>query len=145
MKSGRTAAAAVRREHWEAVDAADRERPLPGYARWALAIRIDCPHALRERLGAGHPSFAYRMRQAGIVSGPDAYVREWGPARDVLEVLAAGRWAFPARLREAHDALRPLVRERLGANTEAWAVAAQLLPTFAGTVPELVVTAGAIA
>ncbi|MFI0723280.1 hypothetical protein [Streptomyces sp. NPDC021224] len=145
MKAGRAAAALVRREHWDTVDTADRARPLPGYARWALAIRIDCPHALRERLGAGHPSFAHRMRQAGIISRPGTYVREWGPARDVLEVLAAGRWAFPARLREARDELRPLVRERLGGNTEAWAVAAQLLPTFAGTVPELVVTAGAVA
>lgn len=145
MKSGRAAAALVRRGHWDAVDAADRERPLPGYARWALAIRIDCPPALRARLGAGHPSFAHRMRQAGIVAGADEYVREWGPARQVLSVLAAGPWAFPARLAQAVDALRPLVRERLGGNPEAWAVTAQLLPTFAGTVPELVTTAGAIA
>ncbi|MFI0938800.1 hypothetical protein [Streptomyces sp. NPDC021020] len=145
MKAGRTAAALVRREHWDTVDAEDRAHPLPGYARWALAIRIDCPEPLRERLGAGHPSFAYRMRQAGIIARPGGYVREWGPARDVLDVLAAGRWAFPARLREARAELRPLVGDRLGGNTEAWAVAAQLLPTFAGTVPELVVTAGAVA
>ncbi|MFI1096412.1 hypothetical protein [Streptomyces sp. NPDC020917] len=145
MKTGRSAAALVQREHWDSVDAADRERPLPGYARWALAIRIDCPKEVRERLGAGHPSFAHRMRQAGIVDDPDVYVRGWGPARQVLSVLDAGRWAFPERVAQALDGLRPLVRERLGGSTEAWAVAAQLLPTFTGTVPELVATAGAIA
>jgi hypothetical protein len=145
MRRGRSAASLVQREHWEVVDAADRERPLPGYARWALETRIDCPPALRRRLGAGHPAFAHRMRQARIVADPGGYVHEWGPAHRVLTVLDAGRWAFPARLAQAVTALRPLVRERLGGNTEAWAVTAQLLPTFAGTVPELVTTAAAIA
>lgn len=56
-----------------------------------------------------------------------------------------GHWAFPARLAEARAALQPLVRVELGGNIEAWAVLTQLLPTFTGTVPELVTTARAIA
>jgi hypothetical protein len=52
---------------------------------------------------------------------------------------------FPARVRAAEDALRPLVREHLGEREEAWAVLAQLLDTYHGTAPELIMTAGAIA
>ncbi|MFE5613947.1 hypothetical protein [Streptomyces sp. NPDC056470] len=144
MRQGRRAANAVARGDWPRVVEADTADPLPGYARWALALRPDCPTALRERF-SDHPSYAHRMRTAGIVESPAAYVREWRSARTVLTTLDTGRWAFPTRVREAEDVLRPLVRGSLGANVEAWAVLAQLLPTFTGTVPELIVTAGAIA
>ncbi|WP_418960625.1 hypothetical protein [Streptomyces tritici] len=144
MRQGRRAANQLGRAHWPAVTAADVERPLPGFARWALALRPDCPGELRERF-ADHPSYAHRMRQGGIVADPAEYVRGWGPARSVLAVLDTGRWAFPHRMPEAEEVLRPLVRGSLGGSVEAWAVLAQLLPTFTGTVPELVVTAGAIA
>ncbi|MFD3436541.1 hypothetical protein ACFWU3_03440 [Streptomyces sp. NPDC058685] len=144
MRQGRRAAAAVGRDDWAQVAAADLEEPLPGFARWALATRIDCPKALRERF-SDHPSFAHRMRQAGIVAGPGVYAENWRTAQDVLSVLDTGRWAFPGRLPEAEAVLRPLVQGSLGENTEAWAVLAQLLPTFTGTAPELIVTSGAIA
>ncbi|MGW6564101.1 hypothetical protein [Streptomyces sp. NPDC054975] len=144
MRAGHRVARALAREDWPAVVEADTEQPLPGYARWALALRPDCPTALRERF-AEHPSYAHRMRSAGILDSPAAYAREGRPARRVLRDLDTGRWAFPTRKREADAALRPLVRGSLGANVEAWAVLAQLLPTFTGTVPELIVTAGAIA
>jgi hypothetical protein len=144
LRQARSAAMAVSREHWPGIAAADREEPLPGHARWALAIRIDCPPALREQFGS-HPKFAHRLRQAGIVRDAAEYARTWRPARDVLTVLSLGRVAFPARAEEAAAALGPQVRAHLGGNPEAWAVCAQLLPTFSGTLPELVATSGAVA
>ena len=144
MRQGRSAANACGRADWTDVIEVDAEQPLPGFARWALALRVDCPAVLRARF-SDHPSYAYRMRRGGIVDSPAAYAREWRSALTVLAVLDTGRWAFPARLAEAEAALRPLVRGSLGGNVEAWAVLAQLLPTFTGTVPELIVTSGAIA
>ncbi|MEU8527550.1 MULTISPECIES: hypothetical protein [Streptomyces] len=144
MRQGRAAANQLGRADWTAVIEADVEQPLPGFARWALALRPDCPNVLRQRF-SDHPSYAHRMRTGGIIDGPAEYVREWRSARTVLTVLDTGRWAFPARMPEAEAVLRPLVRDSLGGNLEAWAVLAQLLPTFTGTAPELIVTSGAIA
>lgn len=132
------------RGDWATAAEADRERPLPGYARWALSVRPDCPPALRERFGS-HAKFTHRVRQAGVLAGPAEYATSHGPAAQVLRILSLGHAMFPARVRDAEDALRPLVREHLGDCEEAWAVLAQLVDTFHGTAPELVVTAGAIA
>jgi hypothetical protein len=145
MTPARTAASMVLgRSGWQAVAEADRERALPGYARWALSVRPDCPTALRARFGS-HPKFTHRVRRAGVVEGPGPYALTWSPAPQVLRVLSLGGTMFPARVREAEDALRPLVRDHLGDREDAWAVLAQLLGTYHGTVPELVITAGAIA
>ncbi|MET9297246.1 hypothetical protein [Streptomyces sp. NPDC003077] len=144
MGHGRSAAALVSREHWDAIAAADRAEPLPGYARWNLCVRIDCPPSLRAQFGS-HPKFTRRLLRAGVIDGPREYVSRLRPARKVLTDLDTGRAAFPHRLEEARETLAPLVREHLGPRPEAWAVCAQLLPTFAGTVPELIGTAGAIA
>jgi hypothetical protein len=145
MAAGRAAVSmVVTRADWRSVGEADGERPLPGYARWALSVRPDCPPALRERFG-NHPKFTHRLRRAGVLAGPAEYATEHAPARAVLSVLSTGRILFPTRIREAEDALRPLVRDHLGARDDAWAVLAQLMGTFYGTAPELVVTAGAIA
>ncbi|MFJ5220042.1 hypothetical protein ACIP98_35800 [Streptomyces sp. NPDC088354] len=144
MAQGRAAALMVRREDWGVVAGADRERPLPGYARWALSVRPDCPPEVRTQFGT-HRKFTHRLRTAGVVDGPAVYATTTRPARQALSVLAMGRWAFPDRLTEAAAALGPLVRAELGGNTEAWAVLTQLLPTFTGTLPELVTTARAIA
>ncbi|MFD9434341.1 hypothetical protein [Streptomyces sp. NPDC060002] len=145
MPSARAAASMVlTRDDWETVRAAHDELPLPGYPRWALSVRPDCPPALRAGFGS-HPKFTHRLRQAGVFDGPARYATAHGPAARVLEVLSLGHLMFPARVREAEDALRPLVRDHLGSREEAWAVLARLIDTFHGTVPELVVTAGAIA
>ncbi|WP_189265619.1 hypothetical protein [Streptomyces fuscichromogenes] len=133
-----------RREHWQTVAEADREHSLPGYVRWALSVRPDCPPALRAQFGS-HRKFDFRVRQAGILDGPAAYALDHGPAAQVLRVLSLGRVMFPARAAEAEDALRPLVLDHLGTREEAWAVLAQLLGTFHGTTGELVRTAGSIA
>nr|WBO81512.1 hypothetical protein SBE_005370 [Streptomyces sp. SBE_14.2] len=145
MSAGRAASSMVlTREDWATVGAADRERPLPGYARWALSIRPDCPPEVRAGFGS-HAKFTHRLRQAGVLEGAAPYALTHDPAVDALEVLAMGRVLFPGRVREAEDALRPLVREHLGEREEAWAILAQLVETFHGTAYELVVTAGAIA
>ncbi|WP_369264207.1 hypothetical protein [Streptomyces sp. R35] len=145
MGPARSAASMVLgRPGWQAVADADRERPLPGYARWALSVRPDCPPSLRARFGS-HAKFAHRVRQAGVIEGPAQYATAWSPASKVLQVLSLGRTLFPTRVREAEDALRPLVRDHLGDREDAWAVLAQLIGTFQGSVPELVITAGAIA
>ncbi|MER6910084.1 hypothetical protein ABT354_00195 [Streptomyces sp. NPDC000594] len=144
MRRGRRIARWIPRDAWQRVIDADDEQPLPGYARWALALRPDCPAVLRERL-SGHPSYAHRMRAAGLFDNPGTYAATARPARTALAVLDMGRWAFPRRIPEAEEVLRPLVRGSLGADTEAWAALAQRLPTFTGTVPELITTAGATA
>ncbi|WP_189932870.1 hypothetical protein [Streptomyces aurantiogriseus] len=145
MAAGRAAASMVLTPaDWRTVAEADTERALPGYARWALSVRPDCPPALRAQFGS-HPKFTHRVRQAGVLDGPAEYATDHGPAVRVLEVLAMGGVMFPARIGAAEDALRPLVQDHLGDREEAWAVLAQLIGTFHGTAPELVVTAGAIA
>lgn len=143
MGEARTAARAVSKPDWVAVAEADRAEPLPGFARWALGVRIDCPPEVRAQFGS-HPKFTKRLRDAGIVELRE-YVLLGRPPRDVLAVLRLGTGLFPHRAAEAAEALAPLVRAELGANPDAWAVLAQLLPSFAGTVPELVVTSGAVA
>ncbi|MGW7542806.1 hypothetical protein ACWGKQ_17090 [Streptomyces sp. NPDC054770] len=145
MAAAQEAASMVyRREHWQTVAEADRENSLPGYVRWALSVRPDCPPSLRAQFGS-HRKFDFRVRQAGIMDGPATYALEHGPALEVLNVLSLGHVMFPRRAAEAEDALRPLVRDHLGDREEAWAVLAQLLDTFHGTTGELVRTAGAIA
>jgi hypothetical protein len=130
--------------HWAAVAAADRSHPLPGYSRWALSVRPDCPAALRAGFGT-HPKFTHRVRQAGVLADAAEYATTYRPAARVLQVLSVGHVLFPARVVEAEDALRPLVREHLGDREEAWAVLVQIVDTFHGTAPELMTTAGAIA
>ncbi|WP_405923264.1 hypothetical protein [Streptomyces sp. NBC_00035] len=129
---------------WQAVTEADQEHPLPGYARWVLAVRPDCPPALRAQFGS-HAKFTHRVRQAGVIDSAAQYALSWNPAAQVLRVLSLGRTMFPSRVGETEDALRPLVRDHLGDREEAWAVLAQLIGTYHGTIPELVITAGAIA
>lgn len=145
MRKARTAVKRVSTVDWPLIAEADRSQPLPGYVRWALSIRVDCPAQVREQFGS-HRKFAHRLRQARVVSGPAEYIREWKPARTVLEVLDTGLMVFVAeRVREIQDTLRPPACDTLGGNVEAWAVFAQLLPTFTGTLPELMESSAAIA
>lgn len=135
MKRAGAAARRVGRDDWGAVVRADREDPLPGYARWALAIRPDCPAWARTGFDT-HPAFAQKLRKAGIYDGPRQLLETHRPAVHALGVLHHGLGAFPRR-REAIGPLRRLVRGTLGADTGAWAQLARLLPEFGGTVPEL--------
>ncbi|MDH6109436.1 hypothetical protein P3T36_000207 [Kitasatospora sp. MAP12-15] len=144
FRRARTAAGRIRSEQWPAVLRAHQDSPFPGYARWALSQRIDCPAELRARFGES-PRYRHRLREAGIFDGPAEYVQAAAPAAEVLRLLGIGRWAYPGRLAQAGAVLRPLVHADLGTHLEAWAVLAQLLPDFVGTLPELIRTAGAIA
>ncbi|MFI5805257.1 hypothetical protein [Streptomyces sp. NPDC051561] len=135
MKRADAAARRVGRDDWGAVVRADREQPLPGHARWALAIRPDCPSWARSGFDT-HPAFAHRLRQAGIFDGPRHYLETGRPAIQVLNVLANGDRSFPG-LTEAVPPLRAWVREVLGGDGDAWAQLAWLLPGFTGTAPEL--------
>lgn len=141
MKSARVAIRAVGRRDWAAVAEADRIEALPGFARWALAERIDCPPEVRTQFGS-YPRFTKRLRRAGIVELRD-YVEHGRPPADVLAVLHVGTQLFPRRVGEAAALLAPLVRAELGADLDAWAALDELMPDFAGTVPELVTTSGA--
>ena len=143
MRQARRAAKAVSGPDWAGVAAADQDEPLPGYARWALTERIDCPPHLRRQFGE-HAKFTTRVRRAGIVELRE-FVEQTRPPGHVLTVLHLGVDLFPHKVAEARELLRPVVRAELGADQEAWAVLAQLLPTFTGTVPELVRTSGAVA
>ncbi|MCX2947040.1 hypothetical protein [Lentzea sp. NEAU-D7] len=143
MDTARIAARVVGADDWTDVAEADRAEPLPGYARWALTERIDCPPAVRAQFGS-HAKFTHRLQRAGIVE-PAEYVEVTRPPQEVLAVLGLGVLLFPRRAREAGAALAPLVHAEVGVDPDAWAVLAQLLPTFAGTVPELVRTSGAVA
>ncbi|MFJ9521163.1 hypothetical protein ACIRPK_23305 [Kitasatospora sp. NPDC101801] len=144
LRAAKTAARQLRRADWPLVVAAHQEQPLPGYARWALAEQIDCPPELRAAFGT-HAKFDHRLRQAGVLGGPADLLGRSGPVLETLRLLGAGRTLFPTRLAEAEAILQPLVERELGGHGEAWAVLAQLLPGFTGTLPRLVTTAGAIA
>jgi hypothetical protein len=135
MKRAGAAARRVGRDDWGSVVRADREEPLPGYARWALAIRPDCPAWARAGFDT-HPAFAQKLRKAGIHDCPRHLLETCRPAIHALDALHHGLGAFPGR-REAIGPLRRLVRGTLGADTGAWARLAHLLPEFGGTVPEL--------
>ncbi|GAA2797195.1 hypothetical protein GCM10010441_23000 [Kitasatospora paracochleata] len=143
LRRARRAAREIRTAHWPEVARAHREDPLPGFARWALAERIDCPTQLRESFGS-HAKFGHRLRAAGIVGELDDVVGHRA-AVDALPLLGMVHRVQPRAVADSEAVLRPLVRTELGGNTEAWAVLAQLLPDFVGTVTELVPLAAAIA
>jgi hypothetical protein len=139
----RRLAGAVPRAEWGAVARADEQDPFPGYARWALATHVTCPQYLRDRFGS-HPKFLRRLRQAGILVDADDCLDDQ-PAWRSLLVIAPFLRSASALGERIRAVLAPLVQEHLGGHAEAWAVLVQLRPTFAGTLPELIVTAGAIA
>ena len=142
-KTCRSLARAVPRAEWGLVAEADAREPLPGYARWALACHVNCPQPLRARFG-DHPKFAHRLRQAGILVDVEDYLTGQSAARALVSLGALLR-SDSTRGRRVREELTLLVREQLGGHVEAWAVLAQLQPTFSGTLPELIVTASAIA
>jgi hypothetical protein len=140
------AAGALSSPEWSLVAQADRAETRPGYARWALCVQIACPEELRRQLGGYDPHFRARMAKEGfLLDGLGAYACTAQAPRRVLKVLACIAEVAPHRAAEAADALRPLVESELGDDLEAWAVLAQLLEGFAGSLAELIVTSGAIA
>lgn len=144
MRPARQAARKAGVSDWPLIAEADRDLPLPGYARWALSVRIGCPDELRAQFGSNQPCCAERLRKEGVFDLAEfAVSAERAPT--VLAALELGTWGFPHRLEPVRSVLGEQVRARLGGNVEAWAVFAQLLETFTGTLPELITTTGAIA
>jgi hypothetical protein len=144
MRPARQAARKAGASDWPLIAEADRDLPLPGYARWALSARIGCPDELRAQFGSNQPRYAERLRKEGVFDLAEFTVSAES-ARTVLAALELGTWGFPHRLEPVRSVLGEQVREQLGGNVEAWAVFAQLLDTFIGTLPELITTTGAIA
>ncbi|MFI5530588.1 hypothetical protein ACIA8O_18805 [Kitasatospora sp. NPDC051853] len=142
LRSARSAAGQLRYSDWPLVAEADAAEPLPGFARWALAERIDCPAELRAAFGS-HPKFEHRLRQATTAVECRELLDRSGLVRATLRILDLGRWAFPTALAPVEEALRPLVARHLADRPEAWVVLARLLPTYRGTVGALLAEAGA--
>ncbi|MFI9046451.1 hypothetical protein [Streptomyces sp. NPDC053427] len=141
------------RTPWPALLAAHRAAPLTADLVAALVELPDCP---RELLLAGLGSASadwtswFDWVAPALARGtltPDDLLTRSDPAELALDLLQ--RWARD-RSFEGEDVQRfrddalALTREHLGTDTDAWTVALHLLPTFAGTVPELLATAGAM-
>lgn len=67
------------------------------------------------------------------------------PAQRLLQAIDAFAPYFPDGAAEARDHLTARAATTLGADPEAWVIAARILPDFPGTFPELVTTAAAAA
>ncbi|MFJ1707236.1 hypothetical protein [Kitasatospora sp. NPDC088346] len=143
LRRARAAADELRTAAWPVVLSAHRAEPFPGFARWALAERPDCPVELRELFG-DHAKYRNRLRAAGILDSLAVPARTWRAA-DALPVLGMAARAVPERLAEVEAELASLVRSELGGHPEAWAVLARLLGESVATPPELIVLAGALA
>ncbi|MEO3868762.1 hypothetical protein ABGB18_08035 [Nonomuraea sp. B12E4] len=154
---------------WDAIAAADADRPFDETATALLAARPDCPDELRAAwyqvrgvavathsarldpgllaLTPGGPRAARAVGllvRRGLDSGFTAaqVLESARPAAAVLEAVrqppgGGGAW------NDLASRLADLVRDRLGADVEAWRAVRALLSRFGGTVPELLDEAAA--
>ncbi|MET9292710.1 hypothetical protein [Streptomyces sp. NPDC003077] len=143
---------------WPALLTAHAEGTLPDRLVPELASLPDCPRDLLLRLlqrldpndRSGRDKYPDWLRSAlrhGTLSPTDllhhARPAEW--ALSVLLRTQEGDWVSPADWAPARAETDALIREHLGNNVEAWAIALQLLPTFTGSLAELISTVGAVA
>jgi hypothetical protein len=145
---------------WTLLAAEHAVRPFPGAVVAQLVRMPGCPEsigsAVRTSAGteAGGAAGPVRALIAKPLTAPKHY-------RRTVEQVAAGRLSGSDLLRHAHPVLRmptrapaedpaarrvltELVRKHLDGNTEAWATALRLIPSFTGTLPELLATAEAM-
>lgn len=137
---------------WPALIEAHRSGGLARRLSESLAERADCPRELLLELLDSTPedgryadSWVRPALQRGALTLEDL-VAHSGPARTALSHLlrvvnSPDRQGDRQKLRAQATAL---TAEHLGTDIEAWAVCLQLLPTFAGSLTELISTAGAI-
>ncbi|MFJ5674838.1 hypothetical protein [Streptomyces sp. NPDC093097] len=134
---------------WPALLAAQRAGTLAPHLPEALAQRPDCPREMLLALLGGTPSADTRWVQDALERGaltPEDLLTHCAPARTTLPHLigTAESPAGPGDRCALRERVRALTAEHLGTDPETWAVCLQLLPTFAGTLPELITTAGAL-
>ncbi|MFF4695585.1 hypothetical protein [Streptomyces chattanoogensis] len=134
---------------WSALAAAQKAGTLPAGLLGPLVELPDCP---RELLLAALTSPAvpaidwiHDAVKGGKLTPTDILTLK-APARDALDPLRRYGDSGPdaAARQPVRERAAALAREHLAADAEAWAVCLQLLPTFAGTLPELLATAGAV-
>ncbi|WP_436772595.1 hypothetical protein [Yinghuangia sp. YIM S09857] len=118
---------------WDAVVRRHAAKPLDAAALGALAQHDDCPGDLFRALIRGTAPDDLRSLPRAVRAHLDAaeLVATMRPARVALNLASAAE-------------IRPLLAAPLGDSLESWAVAARLLPDFAGSLAELVDTAGAV-
>ncbi|WP_435602674.1 hypothetical protein [Streptomyces sp. bgisy130] len=137
---------------WPELIAAYRSGKLTPSAARDLAERADCPRELLlallpdtpepDRYSTAWPQLALRH---GTLT-PQDILTHAAPARRALSHLSHALNSPEQRAdrQELRTQAAALTAEQLGTDPEAWAVALQLLPTFAGTLTELCTTAAAI-
>ncbi|REK90261.1 hypothetical protein DY245_10850 [Streptomyces inhibens] len=137
---------------WAALREAYRSGELTRGLPEALAERADCPRELLLEFLAHTPEdshYHHSCIQPALDRGaltPEDLLTRSAPARTALSHLiraldSPGRQEDRQQLRAYAAALTD---EHLGTDVEAWTVCLRLLPTFAGSLTELVATAGAI-
>ncbi|MEU7638521.1 hypothetical protein AB0C11_20870 [Streptomyces sp. NPDC039016] len=150
---------------WPALTAAQEAGSLDGELLSALLREPDCPRPLLLAALDDLPVWGADWIPNGLGSGrltPTDLLTRAAPARAALHSLQQyvdhqpgdGLGAGPddesgAQLSGATGQsvcvrAEALAQEHLGTDVDAWAVCLQLLPTFAGTLPELLATAGAL-
>ncbi|MFI5521115.1 hypothetical protein [Streptomyces platensis] len=137
---------------WPELIAAYHSGSLTPSAAQDLAERTDCPRELLLALLPNTPEvdrYSTAWPQLALQNGtlaPEDILTHAAPARRALTHLrhALNSEEQVADRQQLHTQAAALTTEHLDPDPEAWAVALQLLPTFAGTLPELCATAAAI-
>ncbi|MFI9046452.1 hypothetical protein [Streptomyces sp. NPDC053427] len=142
---------------WPAMADALRDGRLPDGAARTLSAVAGCPREIQVAALRTTPvpqlprhrrsdTWPQKALAHGTLTVEDVLTHA-APARAALDHLVhAVTSSPPSPDRQALRALiTALTEDHLGGNVEAWAVCLQLLPTFAGTLTELISTAGAVA
>ncbi|AJT67138.1 hypothetical protein T261_5517 [Streptomyces lydicus] len=141
---------------WAALMEAQRTGRLADHLPAALAELADCPREIRlaalRSTPPAHPrgfydrgNWVWRTLASGALA-PEDLLAHAAPAQAALHHLVEAATGSSATDRQALRArVTALTDAHLGGNADAWAVCLQLLPTFAGTLTELISTAGAVA
>ncbi|ARF55279.1 hypothetical protein [Streptomyces gilvosporeus] len=142
---------------WAALVTAHRATPLPEDLVEALVELPGCPGELL-RAGLGAPgrwrnwnSWIEPALKDGTLALDDLLTHT-APAELAYDFLlrcleerhSGESWTTDEDWRRLRERTAALAREHLGADAEGWAVCLQLLPAFAGTLSELLATAGAM-
>ncbi|MFE1173013.1 hypothetical protein [Streptomyces sp. NPDC058773] len=139
---------------WQALLEAHRATPLSADLLDTLVTtRPDCPRELLRAALAHAPkrwgSWTDTALRKGSLTLEDL-LNHTAPADSALNLLHRHRYANPDN-RSPEETWHPvrtrattLIHDHLTTSPEAWPVFLRLLPTFAGTLPELAITAGAI-